>query len=126
MDYDKPVTFTILPEDSRYETASELLWDPEKGLKVKEEGSFNAELALFSVKQNAISREIEFGEEFSVTPEGPSLPTDPSFKDIHAAVYFIFDTFPPNQVEVDGEAPTLKDMGLVNAETDDYGRRIIN
>jgi len=126
MKYNEPVTFTIFPEDSRYEAASELIWEPEEGLKIKNEGSFNAELKLFAVQQNAISREIEFGDEFSVTPEGPSLPTDPSFKDIHAAVYFIFDTFPPEQIEVDGEAPSLKDMGLAGGQTDEFGRRIIN
>lgn len=126
MKYTEPVNFKITADNPEIQSEASLTWDPEKGLQVTEEGSFNSELALFAVQQNAVSREIEFGERYSVTPEGPSLPTDESFKDIHAAVYFIFDTFPPEQVEVDGEAPTLKDMGLAGDQTDEFGRRIIN
>lgn len=126
MKYTEPVNFKILPDNPETTAESELTWTPEEGLQTTEKDSFNSELTLFAVQQNAISREIEFGDEFPVTPEGPSLPTDTSFKDIHAAVYFIFDTFPPDQIEIDGEAPTLQDMGLAGIDTDEFGRRIIN
>jgi len=125
MEYTKPVTFIISPENPDVDIESELIWDPEEGLKAKED-SFSSEVSLFAIQQNAISREIEFGEEYSITPEGPSVPTNPDLKDIHAAVFFIFDTFSPERITVEGEAPTLQDMGLVNNELDEYGRQIIN
>src|SRR6056297_1102577 len=119
MEYTKPVTFIISPENPDVDVQSELIWDPKEGLKAKE-NSFSSELALFSVQQNAISREIEFGEEYSITPEGPSIPTNPNLENINAAVFFVFNTFSSDRIVVDGEAPTLEEMGLVNNEFDEY------
>lgn len=126
MKYSKPVHFIISPENPEFSLESRLTWSPEDGLQASVEDHLDSMLSLHEVKHNAISRMMKFGQAFAVTPEGPSLSTDDSFRDIHAAVFFIFDTFAPDRITVDGNAPTLEDMGLSGNGTDEFGQRIIN
>jgi len=125
MEYTKPVIFTITPEDESLRAQSSLTWTPESGLKASDD-SFSSGLALFAVQKTADVQFVESGSEFDVTPEGPTVSTDRKFKDIYAAVYFVYKTFPGEQILVEGDAPTLEDMGISNKSVDEDGNLIIN
>lgn len=125
MEYTKPVTFTITPADESVKAESSLTWTPESGLKAADD-SFSSGIALFAVQRTADAQLIESGPEFDVTPEGPTIPTDSKLKDIYAAVYFVYKTFPEDQILVGGDAPTLEDMGLSGKSVDEDGNLIIN
>lgn len=125
MEYKKPVTFIITPADETQDIQSSLTWTPGKGL-VSTDDAFSSSVALFAVQRTADAQLVESGDDFKVTPEGPTLPTDRQFKDIYAAVYFIYKTFPGGQILVEGEAPTLEDMGLSGKNVDEDGNPIIN
>lgn len=125
MEYTKPVTFTITPADESVKAESSLTWTPESGLKAADE-SFSSSVSLFAVQRTADAQLIESGPEFDITPEGPTVPTDSNLKDIYAAVYFVYKTFPEDQISISGEAPTLEDMGVSNKSADEDGKLIIN
>lgn len=125
MEYTKPVIFTITPADESVKAESSLTWTPESGLKA-EDDSFSSGIALFAVQRTADAQLIESGPEFDITPEGPNISTDSKLKDIYAAVYFVYKTFPEDQISVSGEAPTLEDMGVSNKSVDEDGKLIIN
>lgn len=125
MEYKEPVTFVIKPADETQDIESSLTWTFGKGLESTDD-AFSSNVALFAVQRTADAQLVESGDSFKVTPEGPTLPTDRTFKDIYAAVYFIYKTFPGGQIVVDGEAPTLEDMGLSGKSVDENGNPIIN
>lgn len=120
IEYTEPVEFTLA--GAADEPLVTITWDPEKGLSAGD--GFKDGLALLTLEAFIDTYELEYGQSYSVTPEGPTLKT--STKDIYMVSWAISQIFDGGVVSASAPYPTLKDMGLGPASMyDENGNEII-
>ena len=119
-EYSSPVEFQI--DAGPDEPPVLLKWAPETGITPGD--GFKDELAAISLQSFIDTYDSEYGGEYSVTPEGPSLRTND--RDIYMVSWAIQRMFVGGIVSATGEYPTLSDMGLTASNNyDDNGKEII-
>lgn len=118
--YTEPVEFEIAAAPG--EMPVTILWSPETGISSGE--GFKDGLAAIALDSFITTYRQEYGPEYSVTPEGPSLKTTP--RDIYMVVWAINQLFDGGILSATGDYPTLKDMGLTESSNyDENGKEVI-
>jgi hypothetical protein len=118
--YTEPVEFQIAAAPG--EMPVTILWSPETGIASGD--GFKDGLAAIALDSFITTYRQEYGPEYSVTPEGPTLKTTP--RDIYMVVWSMNQLFDGGIVSATGDYPTLKDMGLTEASNyDENGKEVI-
>ena len=106
--YTKPVSITV--DEQSYD------WTPRDGLLAdKDDFTANANQQVMDLFMMDLVD--AYGEKFPAAPEGPFLPT--TTQDLYTTVYLLNTLFADSEIDIDGDAPTMRDMGLA-------GPRFIN
>lgn len=106
-EFTEPFSLYILDEKITWLPRGELMTD------LGNEKARNIALSI----ENWIYVAADHGEEIAVTPVGPFLVADLS--DPYAVVWAASTLYDENEVRIEGEAPTMKEMGLVEDQSND-------
>ena len=112
-EYDQPVKFIV--------GTNQIGWYPDEDTLSAVPGSMAKEIA------NSVEELIMYLDDrgyIQVTPEGPSLPA--TVKNLYTVVWAFNELYKDEGVEVEGDAPTLADMGIDEASNyDENGNEIV-
>ena len=115
--YTKPVYIKV-------QDVGNIYWDPQADnlMTDYEPGSMEMQDTIVEFI-DAVSM-AQGSSEIAVTPEGPFLPADPT--NIHTLIWAVNYLYEDFKINILGDAPTLKDLGLDKASSvDEDGNQIV-
>jgi hypothetical protein len=104
-EFTEPFSIYVLDEKITWLPMGELMTDL---------GNEKARSIALSI-EDWIHLAADYGEEIAVTPTGPFLLADLS--DPYAVVWAVSTLYDEGEFRIEGEAPTMKEMGLVEPDT---------